>query len=72
MLKKYTADNISGACLRFWVSPNFKTIVAVIAIFRFGMLSLEDGFRVFYNDDSNILTSVLSVTVALCVASNGI
>jgi len=31
----------------FWVSPNFKTIAAGIAISRFGMLSLEEGFRVF-------------------------
>lgn len=31
----------------FWVSPNCKTIAAGIAIFLFGMLSLEDGIRVF-------------------------
>lgn len=31
----------------FWVSPNFKTIAAGIAIFLFGMLSLEQGFQTF-------------------------
>jgi phosphate:Na+ symporter len=31
----------------FWVSPNFKTIAAGIAIFLFGMLSLEQGFQSF-------------------------
>ena len=31
----------------FWISPNFKDIAAGIAIFLFGMLSLEQGFKVF-------------------------
>lgn len=31
----------------FWVSPDFKTISAGVAIFMFGMLSLEEGFRAF-------------------------
>lgn len=31
----------------FWSSPNFKEIAAGIAIFLFGMLSLEQGFKVF-------------------------
>ncbi len=31
----------------FWVSPDFKVIAAGVAIFLFGMLSLEDGFKVF-------------------------
>ena len=31
----------------FWVSPNFKTIAAGIAIFLFGMISMEEGFRAF-------------------------
>lgn len=31
----------------FWISPNFKEISAGVAIFLFGMLSLEEGFRVF-------------------------
>ena len=31
----------------FWVSPNLKTIAAGVAIFLFGMLSLEEGFQAF-------------------------
>lgn len=31
----------------FWTSPNFKEIAAGIAIFLFGMLSLEQGFKIF-------------------------
>ncbi len=31
----------------FWVSPDFKEIAAGVAIFLFGMLFLEDGFRAF-------------------------
>ncbi len=31
----------------FWVSPDFKEIAAGVAIFLFGMLSLEEGFRAF-------------------------
>ncbi len=31
----------------FWISPNFKEISAGVAIFLFGMLSLEEGFKVF-------------------------
>ncbi len=31
----------------FWVSTNFKEIAAGVAIFLFGMLSLEEGFRTF-------------------------
>ena len=31
----------------FWVSPDFKVISAGVAIFLFGMLSLEEGFRAF-------------------------
>jgi phosphate:Na+ symporter len=31
----------------FWVSPDFKTIAAGVAIFLFGMLSLEEGFKAF-------------------------
>ena len=31
----------------FWVSPNFKAIAAGVAIFLFGMLSLEQGFQAF-------------------------
>ena len=31
----------------FWVSPDFKEIAAGVAIFLFGMLMLEDGFKLF-------------------------
>ena len=31
----------------FWVSPDFKEIAAGVAIFLFGMLMLEEGFRAF-------------------------
>lgn len=31
----------------FWVSPDFKEIAAGVSIFLFGMLSLEEGFKVF-------------------------
>ncbi len=31
----------------FWISPDFKVIAAGIAVFLFGMLCLEQGFKVF-------------------------
>jgi len=31
----------------FWISPNFKEISAGVAIFLFGMISLEEGFKAF-------------------------
>ena len=31
----------------FWISPDFKMIAAGVAIFLFGMLSLEEGFKAF-------------------------
>lgn len=31
----------------FWLSPNFKEIAAGVAIFLFGMTSLQDGFKAF-------------------------
>ncbi len=31
----------------FWISPDFKDIAAGVAIFLFGMLSLEEGFKAF-------------------------
>ena len=31
----------------FWASPNFKTIAAGVAVFLFGMISLEQGFQAF-------------------------
>lgn len=41
----------------FWVSPNFKEISAGIAIFLFGMLSLEQGFK---NFSGGVLNKVLT------------
>ncbi len=31
----------------FWISPDFKQIAAGVAVFLFGMLSLEQGFKTF-------------------------
>lgn len=31
----------------FWISPDFKEISAGVAIFLFGMMSLEEGFKIF-------------------------
>jgi len=31
----------------FWISPDFQEIAAGVAIFLFGMLALEDGFKLF-------------------------
>ena len=31
----------------FWVSPDFKEIAAGVAIFLFGMLAMEEGFKAF-------------------------
>lgn len=43
----------------FWVSPNFKEIAAGVAIFLFGMLSLEQGFKAF---TGGVLEKVLKVS----------
>ena len=48
MLKKFLLPTILLIlAYGFWVSPNFKAISAGVAIFLFGMLSLEEGFRAF-------------------------
>jgi len=31
----------------FWVSPEFREISAGVAILMFGMLAMEEGFRMF-------------------------
>ena len=31
----------------FWISPDFKKIAAGVAVFLFGMLALEEGFKAF-------------------------
>lgn len=41
----------------FWISPDFKEISAGIAIFLFGMLSLEKGFKSFSGGLLNTLLS---------------
>ncbi len=34
-------------CVVLYFNPNFKTIVAGVAILLFGMIMLEEGFKVF-------------------------
>ena len=43
----------------FWVSPDFKEIAAGVAIFLFGMIALEEGFKAF---TGGILESLLRRT----------
>lgn len=43
----------------FWISPDFKEIAAGVAIFLFGMLSLEEGFKAF---TGGLLESLLRKT----------
>ncbi len=48
MLKKILLPSILVVLAwGFWISPDFKAISAGVAIFLFGMLSLEEGFRAF-------------------------
>ncbi len=48
MLKKLFLPSILGVlAYGFWISPDFKEISAGVAIFLFGMLALEEGFRFF-------------------------
>lgn len=57
MLKKILLPIIFGVLTYgFWISPDFKVISAGVAIFLFGMLSLEEGFRAF---SGGLLESVL-------------
>lgn len=39
----------------FWLSPDFKEIAAGIALFLFGMMCLEDGFKAFTGGTLEIL-----------------
>lgn len=41
----------------FWISPNFKEIATGLALFLFGMVSLENGFKTF---TGGILETLLS------------
>ena len=43
----------------FWISPDFRTITAGVAIFLLGMLSLEKGFKSF---SGGVLASFLQRT----------
>ncbi len=43
----------------FWISPDFKEIAAGVAIFLFGMLFLEEGFKAF---TGGLLEKVLAKT----------
>src|SRR6056297_3885911 len=45
MTRYYLPVAISALLLAFWISPNAQEIAAGVAIFLFGMLMLEDGFR---------------------------
>ncbi|OQX59676.1 MAG: sodium:phosphate symporter [Helicobacteraceae bacterium 4484_230] len=48
MLKKIFLPTILAIlAYGFWVSPDFKEISAGVAIFLFGMISLEEGFKAF-------------------------
>lgn len=48
MLKKLLLPSIFIVlAYGFWHSPDFKTISAGVAIFLFGMISLEEGFKAF-------------------------
>ena len=48
MIKKLILITILGLLLAgFWASPEFQEIAAGVAIFLFGMLMLEDGFKLF-------------------------
>ncbi len=48
MLRRILLPTIFGLlAYAFWLSPDFKVIAAGVAIFLFGMLSLEEGFRAF-------------------------
>ncbi|MBY4891920.1 Na/Pi symporter [Rhodobacteraceae bacterium N5(2021)] len=47
-MKRYTLPvAITALLLAFWFSPDAQEIAAGVAIFLFGMLMLEDGFKLF-------------------------
>jgi len=48
LMKRLLLPVIIGLLISgFWASPNFQEIAAGVAIFLFGMLMLEDGFKLF-------------------------
>jgi phosphate:Na+ symporter len=60
MLRKIVLPSIFAIlAYGFWISPDFKEIAAGVAIFLFGMLSLEEGFKSF---TGGILERILKKT----------
>ena len=48
MIRRILLPTIFGIlAYGFWISPDFKEIAAGVAIFLFGMLALEEGFKAF-------------------------
>lgn len=47
MTRFYVPVAIGALLLAFWLSPNAQEIAAGVAIFLFGMMMLEDGFKLF-------------------------
>ncbi|MBW4986019.1 Na/Pi symporter [Mameliella sp. CS4] len=47
MTRYYLPIVVGALLLTFWVSPDAQEIAAGVAIFLFGMLMLEDGFKLF-------------------------
>jgi phosphate:Na+ symporter len=47
MRKYYLPVAVGALLLAFWFSPDVQEIAAGVAIFLFGMLMLEDGFKLF-------------------------
>ena len=47
MNRYYLPIAVGALLLAFWVSPDSQEIAAGVAIFLFGMLMLEDGFKLF-------------------------
>lgn len=76
-MKKLLLPTILGLLiLGFWISPDFQEISAGVAIFLFGMLMLEDGFKLFSGGFlESILekvTSSVSKSLAFGIASTTI
>lgn len=77
MLNRIIASTIIAIlAYGFWISPDFKQISAGVAIFMFGMLSLEEGFKAFTGGllenllrktTNNIFKSILFGTVSTTV-----
>ena len=61
MTRYYLPAAILGLLLAFWFSPDVQEIAAGVAIFLFGMLMLEDGFKLL---GGGTLESVLQKATA--------